>query len=80
MLIKIDELKRKRKVLDEFVSEKKINWSFGHHHENIYNADPLKPHFYIAKLGFTGVYISFLISAQKHRLWVLVRTASPRRF
>ena len=25
---------------------------------------PLKPHFYIVKLGFTGVYIIFLISAQ----------------
>ena len=25
---------------------------------------PLKPHFYIVKLGFTGVYISFRISAQ----------------
>ena len=36
--------------------------------------DPLKPHFCIVKLGFTGVYIIFLISAQKHRLWVLVRT------
>ena len=24
----------------------------------------LKPHFYIVKLGFTGVYIIFLISAQ----------------
>ena len=36
---------------------------------------PLNPHFYIVKLGFTGVYIIFLISAQKHRLWVLVRTA-----
>ena len=46
----------------------------------LYNFDPLKPHFYIVKLGFTGVYIIFLISAQKHRLWVLVRTASPRRF
>ena len=42
----------------------------------LYNFDPLKPHFYIVKLGFTGVYIIFLISAQKHRLWVLVRTAS----
>ena len=30
---------------------------------------PLKPHFYIVKLGFTWVYIIFLISAQKHRLW-----------
>ena len=46
----------------------------------LYNFDPLKPHFYIVKLGFTGVYIIFLISAQKHRLWVLVRTASTRRF
>ena len=34
----------------------------------------------MVKLGFTGVYIIFLISAQKHRLWVLVRTASARRF
>ena len=32
----------------------------------LYNFDPLKPHFYIVKLGFTGVYIIFLISAQKH--------------
>ena len=46
----------------------------------LYNFDPLKPHFYIVKLGFTGVYIIFLISAQKHRLWALVRTASPMRF
>ena len=30
----------------------------------LYNSDPLKPHFYIVKLGFTGVYIIFLISAQ----------------
>ena len=40
------------------------------------NFDPLKPHFHIVKLGFTGVYIIFLISAQKYRLRVLVRTAS----
>ena len=46
----------------------------------LYNFDPLKPHFYIVKLGFPGIYIIFLISAQKHRLWVLVRTASTRRF
>ena len=37
---------------------------------------PVKRNFYIIKLGFTGVDIIFLISAQKHRLWVLVRTAS----
>ena len=30
----------------------------------LYNVDPLKPHFYIVKLGFTGVYIIFHISAQ----------------
>ena len=30
----------------------------------LYNFDPLKPHFYIVKLGFTGVYILFLISAE----------------
>ena len=30
----------------------------------LYNFDPLKPHFYIEKLGFTGMYIIFLISAQ----------------
>ena len=30
----------------------------------LYNVDPLKPHFYWVKLGFTGVYIIFLISAQ----------------
>ena len=36
----------------------------------LFNFDPLKPHFYIITLGFTGAYIIFLISAQKHRLWV----------
>ena len=30
----------------------------------LYIFDPLKPHFYIVKLGFTGVFIIFLISAQ----------------
>ena len=30
----------------------------------LYNFDPLKPHFYTVKLGFTRVYIIFLISAQ----------------
>ena len=43
----------------------------------LYNFDPLKPHFYIVKLGFTGVYIIFLISAQKHGLWYLLEP--PRR-
>ena len=30
----------------------------------LYHFDPLKPHFYIVILGFTGVYIMFLISAK----------------
>ena len=29
----------------------------------LYNLDPLKPRFYLVKLGFTGVYTIFLISA-----------------
>ena len=30
----------------------------------LYNFDPLKPHFYIVKLGFTGVYIIFYYFAK----------------
>ena len=45
----------------------------------LYNFDPLKAHFYRVKLGCTGVYIIF-ISAQKHRLWVLIRTTLARQF
>ena len=45
------------------------NMHFCYKSENItktrlYSFDPLKPHFYIVKLGFTGVYIIFLIFAQ----------------
>ena len=43
----------------------------------LYNFDHLQPHFYIVKLGFTGVYIIFLISAQKHILWSSLEP--PRR-
>ena len=34
----------------------------------LYSFDPLKPHFYIVKLEFTGVHIIFLISGKKHRV------------
>ena len=44
-----------------------------------WNVYPLTPHFYIVKVGFTGVYIIVLFFALKDRLWVLVRTASLRR-
>ena len=45
----------------------------------LYNVDSFKPHFYIVKRGFTGVYIILLISAQNIDCGY-VRTASPRRF
>ena len=39
------------------------------------NVYPLTPHFYIVKLGvYRGIHY-FLIFAQKHIMWVLVRTA-----
>ena len=34
----------------------------------LYNFDPLKPHYNIVKLGFTGVYAIFLISAKKNNI------------
>ena len=37
----------------------------------LYDFDPLKPHLYICKAGVYRGNIIFLISAQKHRLWVL---------
>ena len=43
---------------------------------NIMNVYPLKPHFYIEKLEFAGVYLFFLyFFSPKHRLWVLVGEA-----
>ena len=43
-----------------------VKWksAFKHHRTYLYNSDPLKPHFYIVKLGLTEVYIIFIISAQ----------------
>ena len=40
---------------------------------------PITPHFYVVKLKFTGVINYFLIFALKQRMWVLVRTALPRK-
>ena len=75
-------LKRFRSKEDDFLSRLvTVDETWVHITKTyLYNFDPFKPHFYIVKLGFTGVYIIFLISAQKHRLWLLVRTASARRF
>ena len=38
---------------------------------------PLNPTFFYSKIGIYKVYIIFLTFAPKHRLRVLVRTASP---
>ena len=48
----------------EFVDDQKNTLKIFIHHKNMPNFEPLKPHFYIVKLGFTGEYIIFLISAQ----------------
>ena len=45
--------------------------------ENVYSG---KPHFYIEKTKICRVIPNFLIFDPKHTLWVLVRTASARRF
>ena len=41
---------------------------------------PYIPFLYSISGVYSGIHYFFLISAQKHRLWVLVRTASPKRF
>ena len=43
------------------------------------NVDLLTAYFCIVNLGFTGGYSLFSYFALKHRLWVIVRTASFRR-
>ena len=42
------------------------------------NVNPLTPHFYIVKLGFTRIIFFYLFYALKQRSWVLVRTALRR--
>ena len=56
------------KTMLNMVALKTRVYTRGFHHEKhaYIILTPLKPHFYIVKLGFTGVYIIFLISAQKH--------------
>ena len=49
---------------DEKMHSYTFSLPFSHHVTCLYNFDPLKPHFYIVKLGFTGVNIIFLISAR----------------
>ena len=42
-------------------TQKLIQISYGITKTHLSNFDPLKPHFYKINLGFTGVYIVFLI-------------------
>ena len=63
VLMTFDIVSGKTILLKVFASYK--NGSTLKHHESMpINFDPLKPHFYIVKWGFTGVYIIFLISTQ----------------
>ena len=64
-----------RPILLLFHDQSKFNSEISITKICLYNFDPFKPHFYIVILGFTGVCIIFSICAQKHRIWVLVRTA-----
>ena len=43
----------------------------------LYNFEPLKPYFYIVKLGFTGVYIIIYISAKI--IYCVYSLEPPRR-
>ena len=63
-LLKRDLLDKERLCFpsrDDPLSERRQNNTITK--TRLYNIDPLKPHFYIVKLGFTGVYIIFLISS-----------------
>ena len=53
-----------QKSINPFINHLQCTASVSHHETRLNNSDPLKPHFYIEKLGFTGVNIIFLISAQ----------------
>ena len=48
--------------------------------KHAYIFDPRKPHFLYSKSGVYRGRHTFFYFCSKHRLWVLVRTASPRRF
>ena len=54
-----------------FFSQPKSAASQKHTYIILTPLNPLKPHFYVVKLAFTGVYIIFLISAQKRRFRAL---------
>ena len=59
-----------------------LNKMLPYHHENIPIEfwPPLTLLLYSKTGVYRGIYMISLISAQKHRLWELVRTASSRRF
>ena len=63
---KINFLKHVYDLLDENLKRYQLKFSIKIITKTcLYDFDPLKPHFCIVKLEFTGVYIIFRISAQK---------------
>ena len=63
-----------RQVISCFMTDLRLNSTFRFPSRK-HTCIILTP-FYIVKLGLTGVYIIFLISAQKQKMLVLIRTAS----
>ena len=60
MLSWVEHVKKKR-----FITSGPNKWGFvlgSITKTRLYNIEPIKPHFYIVKLGFTAVYIIFLTS------------------
>ena len=56
-----DHLAHAQRIIRAFAIHSQILlYSITQHHENIYNFDPLKPQFYIVKLGFTGYTLFFI--------------------
>ena len=45
----------------------------------LYNFDPLKPHFYIVKLGFTELYIIIFYFCSKHRFFCVYSLEPPHQ-
>ena len=79
-IAEIKVFERKGDISQNNYTEQKetIHVSSGKHVLEMYT--PVNPTFIWKKTGVCGGIPIFLIFAPKHRLWVLVRTASARRF
>ena len=61
--LELKEYKKKKKKCSKIIIKNRGDLPAHITKTCLYNFDPLKPHFYVVKLEFTGVYIIFLISA-----------------